>query len=422
MVMDNSHPGQMGKHPLKLFSIMRSPLLFFLLFFLFVPLFAEAISFGASPGVLSFDNMLRDGYAEHHVLISTNSPTPLKVEGELIGNYSDWLSFEPADLRFNVSRSKPFRVKVIVRPPPDISSDQYLSYVRFISQPLGSATGAVGTSLRASVIIRLNLGITGREIKRCVVGGITLPVVEAGYPLLFSSKVINLGNVRIRPKVTLDVWDRFQEKLVTTFDFLGPEILPTVTASQVRELPTDLEPGQYWGFVKVEPCGYSGLLTFDVARKGDIVDKGSLDSVSAKTWALVNETIPVTARFTNLGERFVSARFKGTVKKEDTIVELLESDELRVEPQETLDLQTFFVPHKPGVYEVSGKVLYNRKLTFEKGTIVNVNPTPRIITSTIINILPLFIYVLIFFIIIFLLFRIRRERKRYRTRHNRHRE
>jgi len=367
-----------------------------------------------SPGVLSFKDVLRDGYAESVVVITTDSPEPIFGRREFIGDYEDWFRFEPAEETFNLSRNRSFSQKIIVTPPPDVANGAYTTYVRFMTSPLGSPSTAMGASVQQAVMLRITVSITGREIVSCVVGAVQIPLNEENYPLQVQASVLNKGNVNVVPEFTVDVWDQYQENLVVTHTFRGPNVLPTTVKKFSAEWDASLKPGQYWAYVTAKPCGYSSLLTFDVAEKGEIVDRGVLGFVSSKAWAFVNETVPITARFRNLGERFVSAKFKGTVSLEGSIVSLLESDELRVEPGEEVDLVTFFTPKKPGKYEVSGKVLYNKKITFEKGTIINVNTRayPRLITRY--NFLPVLLYVIILGVVVFLILRIRRERKRRR--------
>ena len=112
-------------------------------------------------------------------------------------------------------------------------------------------------------------------------------------------------------------------------------------------------------------------------KKGGIVDKGVLNQVVNKVWAYVNEPIEVKADFRNIGERSVFARFKGTVKLDDKIVRILETEEIEVPAGEKAEFVSFFIPEEPGRYVISGKVIYNKKFTFEKGSILNVNPPPE---------------------------------------------
>jgi hypothetical protein len=127
----------------------------------------------------------------------------------------------------------------------------------------------------------------------------------------------------------------------------------------------------------------------------------------------VGEIVEIVGAFSNTGERSVDAKFSGTVSNEEEIVGLLESDTLRVAPGETVKLVTYFTPQKEGRFVVAGRVLYNNKLTFEKGTVINVT-TAEPKTANISRWIPILLYILIFALIIFLLSKIRRARNKFR--------
>jgi subtilase family serine protease len=84
------------------------------------------------------------------------------------------------------------------------------------------------------------------------------------------------------------------------------------------------------------------------------------------------------------------------------IVKVIDTESYVVDPDVTVEIQTFFNPVVGGQYEVSGKVFYNNKLTLERSTLINVNGAPvpasrnyttLIITAMIIIILALLILI-----------------------------
>ena len=221
------------------------------------------------------------------------------------------------------------------------------------------------------------------------------------------------GNVRLKPKVFVDVWDQNQETLLLTKEIVLDEILPTVEKSFLKTIEHNLGLGQYWAFITVPECNAESLVTFSIVERGSIIDKGVLLQVSNKLRAYTNETVPITALFQNTGPRMVLAQFKGKVMLGNKIVALLNSDELRVFPGEKKELVIYFSPKEPGRYEISGRVLYNNKLTFEKGSILTVLPAPKIVKAKVpLKILPLIVYVVLVVLIVFLMQRIRKELKK----------
>lgn len=372
------------------------------------------VSLGVSPGRINFNNMLKDGYAEQYVTISTSTNEIVTAHYKLEGEVADWVSFEPDEEQFAMSFSEPYKLKVITTPPGDVAVGTYGGRLTFTTDHLGSASTGMGSIIRAEIISRIEVTITDEQIVGCRGGAVSISDVEEGFPLELRFSVENKGNVRLRPVVALEVLDQLQRNVVLSKEFVGEEVLPTTLKSYAFSIDDVLDVGQYWARVTIrsndednKDCYTNKLITFSVVERGSIADQGILEKVSSKTWAFVNEIIPIRAIFKNTGERNVDARFKGEIVKGKDIVELLESDELRVSPGESIEFTTFFQPLEPGRYVVNGRVLYNNKLTFEKGTVINVNYAPQIQG---VKIVPILLYLLILGIIVILIYRIRKER------------
>ncbi|MBW2975360.1 hypothetical protein KY366_06595 [Candidatus Woesearchaeota archaeon] len=339
---------------------------------------AYAVSIGVSPGRVNFDNLLKDGYAERTVRITTNSPQELTAHFEVSGEIAEWLRFEPESSSFSLSSGKPHLLKIIIIPPNDTRSDSYSGKIDIVTDRFGSPQGRAGSLIKAAVTLSLSAKITDAETIACRAGAFGIKDIEAGYPLELSYRINNDGNVRIRPKVKLDIFDQLQENLIISEEFTSPEILPTVETIFSKKIQSEgLGIGQYWAIMAVEECKASSLLSFSVVEKGGIIDKGTLEMLTNKLWAYVDEPIEILAVFRNTGPRIVSARFKGDIRLDDKIVEVIETEEIDVASGEKADLRAYFTPPRAGRYIVTGRVLYNKKLTFEKGSIINVNPRPE---------------------------------------------
>ena len=59
------------------------------------------------------------------------------------------------------------------------------------------------------------------------------------------------------------------------------------------------------------------------------------------------------------------------------IEKIIDTDSVDVLTKETAEIITYFQPEKPGRYEISGRILYNNKMSFEKGSIMVVLPSPE---------------------------------------------
>lgn len=384
----------------------------FMLLFLVSHVFA--ISIGISPGRVKFDGVLRDGYAERDVVVSTNAGDILKGHFTVKGEIEGWLSFEPNSQNIALTKGDPYVLKIKVQPPGDMPTGNYSGTIEFVTDTLGDVPGRAGGVVKTAVSIIIDTEVTGDETIDCRSGGFELRNIEESFPLELSFDLINDGNVRLTPTVNIDIWDQLQENLVLSRQVRGDEILPTTQQKQFRSLTHNLGVGQYWANVELEECGTTGFLTFSISEPGSIVDNGHLRGLYNQPWIDLGQTIEVLAQFQNSGPRAVNAKFKGVIRKDDVIVKPVETDEVIVPPGDIHEFQVLFTPFDTGRYVLSGRVEYNKKLTFERATVFNVRLPGEEQKS---NLIPLILYVIIIVTILFLLRRIwqlqRRRRRRF---------
>jgi hypothetical protein len=370
-----------------------------------------AVSIGVSPGRLTFRNVLKSGYAEREITVTTDSSNEMIAHFEKDGDIKDWIYFEPYDQYFSLSVLNPYKVKVVIEPPDDAKNGSYHATIRFVTDRFGQITGTAGGVVKAAVQIDVYTDITGEEIFKCRAGGFNIKDSEIGFPIDFSATVINDGNVRIKPKITIDIWDQFQQNLVLSRSFSDVEVLPTVQKIIAKQISSANIPiGQYWASISVGECEGSELLTFSIVEKGGIVDKGDLVEISNKPWAYVGETVQINVLFRNSGIRTETASFKGTIKLNDKILQVIQSEEIDVLSGDATTFSSYFTPEKPGRYVISGRVTYNKKITYEKGSVLNVNPVPQEPGKS--GALQLFIYVLIIITILYLIRLILKEKRK----------
>jgi len=379
--------------------IIKNKLILLVLLAITLPI-ADAVSIGVSPGNVMFDNMLKGGYAERTVKVTTNSNEDIIARLDVSGEIIDWLRLEPNNKTFVLSSAKPYELKLIIETPDDARSDSYSGNVEFIIESFGDISGRAGGFVKPGVRLIIGAVVSDREIRTCNSGAFDFDDIEIGFPLKLSLTVANDGNVRIKPKISFDIWDQNQEKLVMSESFSGSEILPTTQEQITKTFSNNLEIGQYWANVDVDECGSSSLLTFSVVEKGGIVDNGVFEGITNKPWVYVEEPVEIKATFKNNGPRTVYAKFMGDVKLDNKIVEVIETEEIDVLSQETADFISYFTPDKPGRYVVSGRIIYNRKLSYEKASVINANYPTEIGQG--IKFLPLVIYIIIIVTILFL--------------------
>ncbi len=386
-----------------------------LVFILFSASFVDAAILGVNRASVTFDNVLRGGFAEEEIIVSIGRPDDVFVFFEARGEIADWISFEPSEGSFFVSEGDPGVISVMVEPPSDARVDSYEGTVFISTGALGNVSSAMGSNVVVAFEVDVLINITDTQIVSCTAGGLDISDVEIDEENVISARVRNTGNVRYSPAFDVKVFSQMQDEVVKEYTYSHNEdIIPTRTSLIEGSFNLDLDPGQYWAEVSEPVCGSRSMITFSVLERGGISDTGVLEKVSAKTWASVGEIVPIIATFKNEGSRTVSAQFKGTVTKDDRVIEIVESDVINVPPDSEVELDSFFSPDDSGQYRVSGRVHFNNRVSYERGTIINVNFDEEGSVAGSVDFIVWFfsVLVVIFFLLVFLILRKEKKKKR----------
>jgi hypothetical protein len=376
--------------------------------------FSTATGLSVTKAVINYNDVLKGGYAEDTIYVASDTDFDIPLSYETIGDVKDWISFDPDINKTNatvyISRDHIQALKIIIQPPIDTPTGNYTGAVRVITGTFDKTSGPYGSQLQAAFLIRISVSVTGEEHVSCTIGGVRIPDVEIGRPLEYYMTVSNAGNVRVRPNVSIDFWNQDQTKLILSksSDFNRIEVLPTTSKAFYTSFPNTLRIGQYWAYAQVYPCDQSEIVTFSVVEKGTLADNGELIRIENRPWAKIGEIVPITAYFRNSGPTTVTAKLKGVITLDKRIVENIDSDYYDVPPGEIINITVYFTPKKLGQYYISGRVLYNNKLTFEKSSILNVNEG----VEQGINVLYIVVAVIVIAIIL-LLIAIRRKKRRF---------
>ncbi len=364
---------------------------------------------GISPARVYFEEVLRGGYSEQEVTITTNSEEPISVTIKPRGEIEDWLNFSKKE--FNVSKNSPYRLVISVKPPVDMPNGNYTGFLKVSTSSFGKPIEKHATGLiRTTLDLFLEVEVTDIEIKKCRISNFEVQSAEKGDPIIFLMDVENQGNTRIKPRIEIDIWDQEQIEVVKNIGHSGEEVIPTKTKDIMVKVPSnDIEIGQYWAEITSLDCSGSQTLTFDVLEIGALKAEGELSNILTKTWIDVDETTDIKVLFKNTGEKAVNARFKGKINKGDKIIDILESEQTNVLIDESKDFIFYFTPKESGRYVVSGRVFYDSKRTYEKSSVINVRKKGLTLNSFI---MPL-VYLVLIILISVLLYKIRKEKKSY---------
>jgi hypothetical protein len=364
---------------------------------------------GISPARLYFEEVLRGGYSEKIVTITVDSEEPIEVSIKPRGDIENWLNF--SEEVFNVSKDNPYQLSLSVTPPLDIPNGNYTGFIKFSTSALGRPIEKHATGLiRTTLDLYLEVEITDIEVRKCRVSNFKVQSVEKGDPIIFLMNIENQGNIRMKPRINIDIWDQEQISVVKSIEYSEQEVIPTKKQETMITVPSnDLEIGQYWAEITSFDCGGSQTLTFDVLEIGALKAEGILSDIITETWMDVDETTDIKVLFKNTGEKAVNAMFRGKINRGEDIIDILESERTLVLIDESKDFIFYFTPREPGKYIVSGRVFYDSKRTYEKSSIINVRRKGLVFSSFL---MPL-IYLVLIILISLLLYKIRKEKKAY---------
>lgn len=389
---------------------MNSKIFFFILAILLMAPFANAAGIiGASPAALSFNKVLRGGYAEKPLAITYGGTDPLKVTMNSRDEIASWINVSRTN--FTIEGNSLEQIIISVQPPTDVPNGNYEGVVQIKAEPKnaagkeGHATGTIIGVLEVAITVE----IVDQEAKACTASQFTVDSVEQNEDLVFKVNVTNDGNIRISPEVSIEIWDQEQINLIKADTFFVNSILPTKTVSAERKVQTtDLETGQYWAKVSAAECLSEDLLTFDILEPGTLKADGIFMTMYGPPKAQVGDTLPITAVFKNTGQKDVEAQFKGRVEKEGKIVQVLESEKISVPINEKVNFTLYFTPQKDGKYVARGRIFYDKKRTFELSTPFSVIAKKNNLTGILLTAM----YVVVILIILTLIYKVRKERRR----------
>jgi len=388
---------------------MKKEIFIFINVFILMSGIVSAANIGISPASINFKQVLRGGYAEDGIVISVDTTKPIWVETKPRGEIASWLNFSVVN--FTVSKDKLYSLKISVSPPVDMPNGNYTGFLRLTTSGFGEgAEGHAVGIVKSTLDLAINVEITDIETIECDSSNFRVQSAEKGDDIIFNLDTKNKGNVRLKPQIKIDIWDKDQLNIIKSEEFLEKEILPTTQKGLTLKIKSnDLDIGQYWADVSVLECNALQTLTFDILEEGALKADGVLLGIVVKRIAEVDETIPIKVRFKNTGEKEVEAYFKGKITLGEKIVQLIETDKFSVPVSEIQEFNVFFTPKKVGKYIISGRVFYANKKTFESSAILETISKKFKLSSLI---APL-IYLLLILLILFLFYKIRKEKKIY---------
>ncbi len=337
---------------------------------------ASAVSIGAGPSTLNYDKLVRGGYAEKNVVISTNGVDDLTCFVEFTGETREWMAIEGGGT-INLPGNSRKKVIFYIQPPRNQANGKYEGAIYIRASPTTEITSGAGMAVGAGVKILIFAEITGKEDKSVSINEVIVEDTEVGFPIPTAISVINTGNVRLTPSFNIVILDASRQEKFST-DYVGNHILPLKNENIVLNIPSEgLSPGKY--LLNVEAfVGNNSVdaseVQFKILESGSKTVAASLESLEiSKVVIEVGEMTKVKGIFKNQGERTIQAKLKAEVYTLEGLSEVLEdSDELKVKAGKTVEIVSYFRPSSSGSFIIQGYVLYEGQKTDTKSVPVTV--------------------------------------------------
>ncbi|MFH0861712.1 MAG: hypothetical protein V1875_01660 [Candidatus Altiarchaeota archaeon] len=355
----------------------------------------SAVSIGAGPGIIDFGKMIKGGYAEKVITVSTSGDEDLICKIEYVGDLKDWLSIDKGT-EFNLPANSRIDLKAVLQPDANAANGKYEGGVYINAAPTSTITSGAGLTVGAGIKIKLITEITDEKITAHKLKRVIVSNTEIGYPIKFNTLIQNTGNIETKPELKIDIYDR-GGNLVKTYAQSKDEIAPTVEKAISIEVPSDdLTVGQYTAKLTIGQDEQT--FGFSILDKGTLALKGVLRSLELnKIWVETGETAKITAKVENTGEvPITDAKLNleiymidETYQTEKLVKTMVGEESMNIATGQTAELTAYFSPTDPGRYTIQGTVSYQGKKTLPKATVLNVleqpkNYLPYILAATIV--------------------------------------
>jgi len=336
---------------------------------LFLMLAADvaAVSIGAGPSTIDYGKLVRGGYGEKDITVSTNSIENLTCFIEYTGDIKEWMASDEGDT-FDLAGNNRKTITFFIQPPESAANGKYDGAIYIRASPTSTVESGAGMAVGAGVKIIVSAEITGVQERSFEVKSVRIDEAEVGQPIPLTIGVKNTGNVKVNPIFQLRVLDKGQNELYDT-EYSEKDLWPMREDEIKVDLPSDgIKAGAY--VLNMKAYSQDKLIDewdkeFAIEPAGTISVGGNLKEIRVSTMiAKVGEPVKVTAVFENNGATHIEAKLKSEVYVSGGLEEVLDdSDEYMVAPGEEIELETYFEPERSGNFMVQGFVLYKGKKT-----------------------------------------------------------
>jgi hypothetical protein len=333
---------------------------------------AGAQGIGVAPAMIELDDALRGGEYTSLVTVFNREESDLVAEVTGAGEAGQWASLHPLDDEtvtldsVAVPANSQTRVLLRITVPPDAPNGPHEGSINLQTIPPESEGDGSGAGVAVGVSVALKVDVTGTQNLAGEILDMSTDDVEVGYPLRIRATFHNTGNVKAQPDIRLQVKDSLGA-VVAEAGYANTTVDPAQTqAIQSEWDTTGAQTGDYVAGVSVflgDEAIDARDLPFKILPPGTLTRQGDLESLTLENEPYANGVAKIVATFRNTGQIDTRATFLGEVYHNSALIDTVSSQELLVEPRQSIALDAFADVGEPGTYTVKGKVNYEGKET-----------------------------------------------------------
>mgnify|MGYP006287141103 FL=1 len=265
-----------------------------------------ALSIGLTPADVTFENVLRGGYAEMTFSIRTDSEENVSI---ILTDRTDspgqeWVSYEPDPEFVTINRDNPYVGKVIVNVPEDAPLSNFVvGKGMTLRNAAPDVDGDTVAQVAVSVGQDINFTVTDEEDEECSVRSATIEDrLEVGEPLESSINIHNTGNIEANTRMFYTIETLDGQTVEEIEEIISTN--PTEVKQESYELNPELDAGQYEVSLEVPSCNYEKEPTLlSVFEPGELVEAGTLLQIKTPIRVQDTPTVNISSEFINEGEK-----------------------------------------------------------------------------------------------------------------------
>lgn len=325
----------------------------------------SAIGIGVSPAEIDIYDGLKGYDYTKSITVFNTGPETTTFTLYATGDIKDWVSFGQNDLNtITINGQDRGSILITLSIPDDAANGNYSGAIVVQSIPEESDEDGSSSSMAIGASTSIKVEVTGEQILDGNVTAIHIDDTEPGYPVKVRTIFKNTGNVIAEPIIKITVLKHGE--LVGTFVHDTTGIAPLASGTIVAGWDTTMStiPDDYSAMIDIflgDELLRSERIDFKVLPIGSLSRQGELTDILIQGEQAPGNLLKIRAYFQNTGDIEANAKFKAEIFKDDSLIDIIESDELTVEKNEKIVLESYFKPVEEGEYVIKGKVVFGGK-------------------------------------------------------------